>query len=688
MSTEADRPFFTFVGGKGGVGKTTCAAVLALASARTRRTLLVTTDPASSLSAALDVDVGSEPAPVRGATHLYAASLDASRAFDRWLAPRRDLLATIALRGTYLDDEDVARLLKLSLPGIDEVIGLLEITRMAGPPSSRRGAGDARMSFDAVIVDTAPTGHTLRLLAAPALLGRVAGVLDSLQAHHRTVVAALRGAYQGDAADALIVELEREGTALAAMLREPDRSAVSWVTLPEPMALEETSDALASLAAAGIHVRRLIVNRLTPPDNELVPPKRPRRQGEIVQPMPQGREADCEWCEARRRFEARALAPIASRFPGLALMALPELPREPRGVAALRRAGTVLRPWTRLPSTPPIAHRVRASGHAAAGRRTATRPADLLEDDVRWLLFGGKGGVGKSTCAAATALDLAGADPDRRVLLLSMDPAHSLGDVFGARLGDRVQAVPGGPRNLRVREIDAAAEMTRFRTKYVAAVDEAFARIARTAGGDQAAFRDLIDLAPPGIDEVIAVADVAEALTESQRRYDVIVTDTAPTGHALRLLQTPAVLREWTQALMAILLKYREIVGAGTLASLLVQLSKRLRGLQAILADPAQARFVVVTRAAALPAAESASLIASLRSLGIAVQAVVVNAVGAGTCTRCRAIDGAQADEIARLRHAIGAAGGYAIIETPAEVPPPHDAAALAEWGRAWRRIT
>ena len=68
------------------------------------------------------------------------------------------------------------------------------------------------------------------------------------------------------------------------------------------------------------------------------------------------------------------------------------------------------------------------------------------------------------------------------MLLLSLDPAHSLGDVFGATLGDRAQTVPGGPANLHVREIDAAAEMARFRQKYVAAVDDAFARIARTAG--------------------------------------------------------------------------------------------------------------------------------------------------------------------------------------------------------------
>jgi arsenite/tail-anchored protein-transporting ATPase len=646
---------FRFVGGKGGVGKTTCAALLA-ATGRGSPVLLVTTDPASSLAAVLDTDVASEPAPVRGAKGLYAANVDAAIAFDRWLAPRRPLLAAIALRGTYLDEDDVARLLKLSLPGLDEVVGLLEITRLARLHPPAQGYGT-------VIVDTAPTGHTLRLLAAPALLGRVAGVLDNLQSHHRTVVAALRGSYQRDGADSLIVELEREGGALAAMLRDPATSDVTWVTLPEPMALEETADALAALRAAGIHVRRLIVNRVTP--------------------APSGR---CEWCDARRRFEARAMTPLARRFGDLEIVTLAELPVEPRGIAALRAASPALRPWQQPPSTPALERRVRAL-NTRSGRKD-TRPADLLEGTVRWLLFGGKGGVGKSTCAAATALDLALRAPAKRILLLSMDPAHSLGDVFGAQVGDRARPVPGGPPNLHVREIDAAAEMARFREKYVAAVDEAFARIARSAGGDQAAFRELIDLAPPGIDEVIAVADLADALTGSNRRYDIIVTDTAPTGHALRLLQTPAVLREWTQALMAILLKYREIVGAGPLASLLVELSKRLRGLQAILGDAVQARFVVVTRAAALPAAESASLLASLRTLGIAVQAVIVNAVGAGSCRRCRASARAQADEIRRLCRTAGDAGGYAIIEAPADVPPPHGAAALAAWGLGWRRIT
>lgn len=639
------------MGGKGGVGKTTCAAILALASARRRRTLLITTDPASSLSAVLESPVGPEPTLVRGTARLHAVDLDASRAFERWLAPRRELLATIALRGTYLDDDDVARLLKLSLPGIDEVIGLLEVRRMA------QGGATPGAAFEAVIVDTAPTGHTLRLLAAPALLGRVAGLLDNLQSHHRAIVSALRGSYGEDAADALIAELERDGAELGAMLRDREATEMSWVTLPEPMALEETADALAALDTAGIPIRRLIVNRITLP-----PPQA------------------CEWCEARLRFEARALAPVAQRFTGLEMVALPALPGEPRGVKVLGSAGKLIHPWIAPAAAPPIARRVRVSLDRPL--KQAFSRKDLL-GTARWLLFGGKGGVGKTTCAAAAALDLA---VDRRVLLVSTDPAHSLSDVFGATFGDDPRPVPGGPKTLQVREIDASVEMARFRRNYVAAVDEAFARIARSAGGDQAAFRELIDLAPPGIDEVIAVAEVADALADA-REHDVIVTDTAPTGHALRLLQTPALLREWAQALMAILLKYHEIVGAGTLAALLVQLSKRLRGLQAILADPAKARFVIVTRAAAVPAAESQRLMASLRGLGIAVGAVIVNAAGAGQCSRCRGTARAQSNEIARLRRTVLEAGGYAIIEAPAEVPPPHGAAALHDWRTSWRPV-
>ncbi len=428
------------------------------------------------------------------------------------------------------------------------------------------------------------------------------------------------------------------------------------MTLPEPMALEETADAAAALAAEGITVKRMIVNRLTP-----------RRDS-----------PGCAWCDARRRFESRAVAPVRARFPGVEILAYPEVACEPRGLRALTSLAARGTPWQAPVAAPAVARRVRAQ--TKKGERPGFLHGKRTAAQARWLLVGGKGGVGKSTCAAAISLRLA---ETRRVLLLSTDPAHSLGDVFGEPFGNTPRAVAGVP-SLHVREIDARVEMAQLRRTYLDAVDEAFARLSR-AGSDRAAFRDLIDLAPPGIDEVIAVAGTAETIAGGGADYDVVVTDTAPTGHALRLLQTPAVLRGWTQALMTLLVKYREVTGAGSLAALLVQLSKRLRGLQAVLSDPARAGFIVVTRPEAMPIEESRTLIAALDRLGIAVDAVVVNAVGRGTCDRCRTIAAAQADEIARFR---AARGTYAIIEAPAEVPPPHGRAALRAWSEYWRQVT
>jgi arsenite-transporting ATPase len=437
------------------------------------------------------------------------------------------------------------------------------------------------------------------------------------------------------------------------------------------MALEETADAIRALERDGVKVARVIVNRVA---------------GRVA-PRPRSRE-DGEWCEARRRFEARALAPAARRFSGREMLTLPDLGEEPRGVAALRRAAGTVRPFEPPASTPAIEKRIRADLRPLVGRGRsvahASRREMLLFGDAQWLLFGGKGGVGKTTCAAAASLRLA---ETRRVLLLSADPAHSLGDVFGARLDDLPRAVPGGPPTLHVREIDAAGGFAVFRQRYEDAVDETFARIARGADGRQSAFRDLIDLAPPGIDEVIAVAEVASALSDASREYDVVVTDTAPTGHALRLLQTPAILSEWTQALMTILRKYRDIVGAGTLAELLVQLSKRLRALRGILSDAARTRFLVVTRAAVLPVEESIDLMKALGALHMPVGAVIVNALGAPACARAANRSGAEHAQLVRLERAAARRHRCAIIGTPAEMPPPHGAAALSDWGDAWRQL-
>jgi len=133
---------------------------------------------------------------------------------------------------------------------VDELVGLTELRRLS------RG-------FDEVVVDTAPTGHTLRLLAMPATLARLAQVLDDLQAKHRALARSLRGSVRRDAEDALIDELQEEARSLHALLRSAD-AQFHWVMLPEELALQETRDGVSALRQSGLRVERLIANRLTP----------------------------------------------------------------------------------------------------------------------------------------------------------------------------------------------------------------------------------------------------------------------------------------------------------------------------------------------------------------------------------------------------------------------------------------
>jgi len=578
-------------------------------------------------------------------------AIDAKAAFRAWLAPRKDVLASITLRGTYLDEADVDRLLALSLPGIDEIAALLEIVRLSDSV------------YERVVVDTAPTGHTLRLLAMPALSEHVAEVLDRLQAHHRDVVRSLTGRYREEPADRLIASLADDSTVLMTRLRDERQSEFVWVTLPEPMALEETADALAALESNRICVRTLIVNRATP-------------------------LGGCEWDAARRRFEARALSPVAARFPNVRVRTVAESPTEPRDAAALRSLASTCSPARPVRRPSPLRRRL----YADLGRASPTVAVDASIFDARWLLVSGKGGVGKTTCSAAVAVDLARARPDESFLLLSTDPAHSVGDVLGVRVDDSAKRFAGGPSNLDVREIDSAGGLQQFRERYATAIEgsvgmfDSLTRSTSDASVQPSGLRELIDLAPPGVDEVIAIAEIAELLN-GRGPYRTIITDTAPTGHALRLLETPAVLREWTQALMAILLKYREVVPPGPFAQLLVDLSQRLRALEAMLHDRAQTAFVIVARASAVPREETLALQHSLETLGVAVRAVIVNAFGAGSCRRCRSIEGRQLYELRSLGAQLARRGRYAIIVTPSTLPPPHGVDALQAWRSRWRAV-
>jgi arsenite-transporting ATPase len=652
-----------FFAGKGGVGKTTCASACALDALRrdtARQILLVSTDPAHSLGDALGLKLSGAPRLVRPG--LDAVELDAPRAFARWLDANHRALREIFEQGTWLDRDDVESLLGLSIPGVDELAGILEIARLAGERNDRRrrkeelalrsSRSSRSKTYDTVIVDTAPTGHTLRLLTAPDTVSTVAEVLDGLREEHRFIRDRLaRVGGRPEAADRLIEELARQARETAARLRDRRRTTVHWVTLPEELSRAESEDGIGALERGGLAVPEIIVNRVLPDGSA------------------------CRVCDRRRASERRVIAEIQRTIAGgrrLRLIAAEA--KEPRGLAALAALARVMadgkRPIARSAVTnhQPSAISDQPSRGAVPGAMAEFRGASLL-------FFGGKGGVGKTTVAAAAALRLAAVDPQRRVLLISTDPAHSLADVFQEAVGDAARPIAGGPRNLDVRELDAARAFAERREQ----LEEAFDDIA-SALGASAGSHELMGLTPPGIDELFGMLSVVDA----RAAYDVVIVDTAPTGHALRLLEMPGAAREWTQLLMRVLLKYKSLVRPGRLAADLVDLSKSIRELQALMRDASRTRVIVVARAADVPRRETARLLGRLRRLHLSVPAIVVNALtlAPGTCAWCRTTATAERREIGGLRRVCGRR--CAIIQAPLSAPPPRGVDALTAWGRTF----
>jgi arsenite-transporting ATPase len=643
-----------FFGGKGGVGKTTCAAAAALGAAEAGAdVLVVSTDPAHSLGDALAARLG--PEPVRIATRrgrLLAVELGAERALRRFLDAHRQALRTLAERGTYLDAGDVDLLLDLSLPGIDELAGLLELSRLA------RQSG-----CSAVVVDTAPAGHTLRLLAMPATLRRLAAALDSLQRRHRLLAERFAGVYVPDEGDALIAGIEDEGRELEERLRDPERAAFVWVTLPEALSLAESRDAVAALAAAGVAVHEIVINRVTP-----------RSTPEV--------EVACPLCRQRRRCELAVIRQIREAFPGRPLRFLPAEPREPRGLPGLRRIARHLAD----PARGEALAEESAGERRSARKRNRAHPSrprwldSMAPPGLRLLLFGGKGGVGKTTCAAAAALALAEHRPQEKVLLVSADPAHSLADVLEIPLGDDERPVPGAPPGLRARELDAVRAYEAWRRRHGGEVLGGVEALAPVIPGEGEAFSNLLAAPPPGVDELLALAFLLDTAGEEDEATagGLVVLDTAPTGHALRLLAMPEVALAWDHALLSLLLKYREALGLGGLAAGLVELSRGLKRLRSALSDAARTRFVVVSRGGELPRRETARLLRALSRLSIAVPVVLLNAAAETPCPRCSS---AAAREAAALRERCRCA----IMAAPAVFPPPRGVDDLAGWARTWK---
>jgi len=607
-------PPTTFVVGKGGVGKTTCAAALALEfAARGDSTLLVSTDPAAALGLVLGAAVGPEDAPVPGATRLRARQLSADALRAEFLAAWGDVITEIVDRGTYLDREDIAGLVETAFPGADELFAFLALAELV-----------QRRDGERIVVDTAPTGHTLRLLQLPATWNALVALMDAMQEKHRFMVRALTHRYRADRADAFLSEMRTRIEAFGAALTAPARTAVVLVTRQDPVVEAESTRFAASLREMRLRIAGVLLDAVGSAD-----------------------------------------AASAPAFAGDAFVyALPRADPPPRGVTGLR---DLLR----------TAQRVSGAAHASsepASRGPSSSRGDVdVETLARALtIVGGKGGVGKTSVACALALSIA--RPDRQVLLVSTDPAPSIADALGERHASwrsfsQDVAVPGAP-GLVVRQMDAAAAFARVRDQYQRQVDTVFdAIMARgiDAAADRAIVRDLLALAPPGIDEVYALAVLGDTLAADA--FARVIVDPAPTGHLLRLLEMPALAIEWSHRLLRLMLKYKDVTGLGDAAAELLAFSKRTRALQSLLSDRERAGMLLVALDEPVVRAETERLAAETRARGVTLLGVVWNRVFSTPVALPSAVVERQ-------------------FCAPAIAPPPIGIDALREWADQWRSIS
>ena len=510
---------FLFFTGKGGVGKTSlaCASAIALAD-RGRRVLLVSTDPASNLDEVLGVRLTTAPTEIPSVPRLAALNIDPAAAAaayrEKLVGPYRDKLPAAIVRSM---EEQLSGACTMEIAAFDE------FSRLLGQP-------EATADFDHVIFDTAPTGHTLRLLSLP---GAWTGFFEN--------------STTGNSCLGPLAGLEKQWTiyeTAVASLAEAGITTLVLVSRAQRAALTEAERTSNELAAIGVRNQRLILNGLFHAVG-----------GDLMALALQQRGQDA--LTAANDFLSRMPVSTLVGISALRALVAPELATT---IPKFETSGST------LPPTESLAELVDALAHAGNGV----------------VMTMGKGGVGKTTIAAAIATELV--RRGHKVHLSTTDPAAHIAVAAGQLDG------------LHVSRIDPQAE-TRSHVEHVLT----------TAGKNlDPNARALLeeDLRSPCTEEIAVFR--AFARTVAQGKDAFVVLDTAPTGHTLLLLDA-------TESY------HREIARkASDMPEEVLQLLPRLR-------DTDFTRVLVVTLPEATPVHEAAALQADLRRAGIEPFAWVVN---------------------------------------------------------------
>jgi arsenite-transporting ATPase len=358
LPESVDAPDYVLYGGKGGVGKTTMAAATGLASAAAgTATLVVSTDPAHSLSDTLDVDVPARPTRIREDAPLYAAEIDPDAAVagpfgDEGAAGGADGVEGAA--GTddgfgpnndgFGPDDGSSPFGESGASPFGDLGGMGELLGGAMDPGSMPGADEAAAMqqlleylddprFDRVVVDTAPTGHTLRLLELPEVMDSMLGRIAKLRQQFSGMMEGVKGMFgmgSGGADGPDLDELRERIERLRAVLRDPEKTDFRVVMIPEEMSVTETERLVERLDGYGIPAQTLVVNRVMQDLADATDATVDDRW--IVSPNLEA----CEFCQRRWQVQQDAIRRATELFRGRDVKRVPLLAEEVRGEEALR----------------------------------------------------------------------------------------------------------------------------------------------------------------------------------------------------------------------------------------------------------------------------------------------------------------------------------------------------------------